>query len=197
MVANPKEFWQHFYTLDEYFALEHVGDARYEYWDGEIVCMSGGSQEHSYIASNVHSRLQQQLRGGRCRAFTADLPVKTPTLLPYRYPDVTVACGPPTFDTMRGIDVLTNPVLIVEVMSPTSAARDQDDKFAAYQAIPTFREYLLIAQDTPHVIHYTRQPDGRWVREDVTDLEAVLKLDSVGCTLSLREIYEDVTFRLA
>ena len=197
MATNRKDIPQHFYTLDEYFALEHAGDARYEYWDGEIVCMSGGSQWHTQISGNVFFRLRLQLGDARCRAFTADLPVKTPTLPPYRYPDVTVGCGHLIFEHIRGVDALTNPVLIVEVLSPASEDSDREGKFAAYQAIATFSEYLLIAQDAPHVTHYKRQPDGRWAREDVTDMETALTLDAIGCTLTLRDVYEDVTFSAA
>lgn len=192
MATNRKDVPPHFFSLDEYFALEQVSDARYEYWDGEIVCMSGGSQAHTQISGNVFFRLRLQL-GGKCRVFTADLPVKTPTLPPYRYPDVTVACGELIFEHIRGVDALTNPSLIVKVLSPTTAARDYQDKFTAYQAIPSFNEYLLIAQETAHVTRYTRQPDGKWEREDVTGLDAVLTLDRIGGTLSLREVYEDVT----
>jgi Uma2 family endonuclease len=194
MVANPKDPPRHFYSLEEYFALEHAGDARYEYWNGDIVCMSGGSRAHSRISRNAVYRMSQRLEGGPCVAFTADLPVKTPSLLPYRYPDVTVGCGDLEYQNIRGVDALINPVLIVEVMSPTTARHDQEDKFAAYQVIASFREYLLITQDAPHVSHCVRQSDGRWVREDSSQLEAVLRLESIGCELPLREIYEGVSF---
>jgi len=90
--------------------------------------------------------------------------------------------------------VLLNPVVIVEVLSPTSAARDYEDKFTAYQAIQTFSEYLLIAQDTPRVIHYTRQPEGGWERRDVIGLNATLTLTSINCALKLIDVYEGVTF---
>ena len=195
MVAELKDVPRPYYRLDEYFALEHASDARYEYWDGDMVCMSGGSEAHYRISFNAAFRLRQKLSGGPCQAFTADLPVKTPTLLPYRYPDVTVVCGELKFENIRGVDALTNPVLIVEVLSPTSEARDRQDKFTAYQAIPSFAEYLLVAQHAPLVTHYERQPDGKWTREDVTDLSASLTLASIGCPLSLHEIYEDVKFK--
>lgn len=194
MATIRKDLPQHYYSLDEYFALEHAGDARYEYWDGDIFCMSGGSKEHLQICDNVFFRLREKLSGGLCRAFSSALPVKTPSLLPYRYPDVTVACGDLRFERMRGVDALINPVLIVEVLSPSTELRDNEAKFKAYQTLPSFREYLLIAQDKVHVTHYVRQADGQWTREDVTDFDAVLTLESIGCTLSLREIYEEVTF---
>jgi Uma2 family endonuclease len=194
IAANPKDLPQYYFSLDEYFALEHAGDARYEYWNGEIVCMSGGSREHGRISSNVHGQLYLGLRGGQCQTFTAEQPVKTPTLPPYRYPDASVACGELKYENVRGIDVLLNPVVIVEVLSPTSAARDYEDKFTAYQAIQTFSEYLLIAQDTPRVIHYTRQPEGGWERRDVIGLNATLTLTSINCALKLIDVYEGVTF---
>lgn len=192
MATHKKDFAEHYYSLDEYFAIEEAGDARYEYWDGEIICMSGGSRAHLRNSDNVFFRLRQKLGSGLCQAFTSLLPVKTPTLQPYRYPDATVGCGELIFETIRGVDALVNPVLIVEVLSPTSALRDREDKFHAYQAIKSFKEYLLIAQDRPHVTHYLRQPDGRWSREDVTDFNTTLKLESIDCVLSLAEIYEDV-----
>jgi Uma2 family endonuclease len=193
MATNRKDMPQHYFSLDEYFALEQASDARWEYWDGELVCMSGGSKEHSIISSNVLYQLQRQL-GDDCRAFTANLPVKTPTLPPYRYPDATVACGELRFERIRTVDALLNPLLIVEVLSPSTATHDFEDKFTAYQAIPSFREYLLIAQDAPRITHYTRQADGKWTRHDVTGLDATLTLDCIGGALSLRDIYKDVKF---
>ena len=195
MVADVKDVPRPYYTLDEYFALEHAGDARYEYWDGDIVCLSGGSQAHLQISNNVFFRLRLQLTDGLCRAYTSDLPVLTPSLPPYRYPDVTVGCGELMYEHVRGVDALINPMLIVEVLSPTTVARDREDKFAAYQTIPTFREYLPVSQDKPHVLHYTRQSDGRWLREDVTDLNSALSLAAINCTLPLRDVYEEVKFR--
>ena len=194
MATDRKDIPRHYYSLEEYFALEAASDARFEYWDGEIISMSGGSQEHSLISSNVHFRLRMQLSGGPCRAFTADLPVKTPTLPPYRYPDVTVGCGELIFEHINGVDALVNPILLVEVLSPSTASRDHAEKFFAYQAIESFSEYLLIAQDAPRITHYRRQPDRLWSREDVTGLDAMLRFDCIEASLSSSEIYEDVKF---
>ncbi len=194
MATDRKDIPRHYYSLEEYFALEAVSDARFEYWDGEIVCMSGGSEAHNQISDNLFFRLRQRLSGGPCRAFTANTPVKTPTLPPYRYPDVTVACGELIFQHIHGIDALLNPVLLVEVLSPSTASRDHEEKFFAYQAIESFSEYLLIAQDAPRITRYSRQPDGKWEREDVSGLSAALRLECVDATLPLSEIYEDVKF---
>lgn len=186
-----------YFSLDEYFALEHAGDARYEYWDGDIVCMSGGSQAHLQISNNIFFRLRLQLSDGPCRAYTSDLPVLTPSLPPYRYPDVTVGCGELKYQHIRGVDALTNPILIVEVLSPTTEVRDREAKFAAYQTIPTFVEYLLVFQDEPHVIHFTKQADGKWMREDLQDLQSAMELSAVSSTLHLSDIYEEVKFTAA
>lgn len=193
MATNRKDMPQHYFTLEEYFALEQASEARWEYWDGELVCMSGGKQQHYIISGNLYHRLSQQLGDG-CRAFTGDTPIWTPTLLPYHYPDASVACGELRFQPIHGIDALINPVLIVEVLSPTTASRDFEAKFTAYKAIATFREYLLIAQDAPRVIHFTRRADGEWAREEVTGLDATLTLDSINGRLALGDVYKDVKF---
>lgn len=193
MATNLKDVPRHYFSLDEYFALDRASDARFEYWDGDIICVNGGSREHSEICGNVIYRLGQRLRGGPCTVFTVGATVLTPTLPPYRYPDASVACGELQFRHIRGVDALVNPVLIVEVLTPTSAARDHGEKFAAYQAIETFSEYLLVAQDAPRVAHY-RRTEGGWERRDVNGLDASVALESVGCELKMADVYEAVTF---
>src|SRR5688500_111835 len=194
MATNPKNVTQHYYSLEEYFALEDASDARFEYWDGEIVCMSGGSRAHGTISSNVHFALALALRGGRCRAYTGDMAVWTPTLPPYRYPDASAVCGEPELKHVKGHDALVNPVLIVEVTSPSTVALDEGPKFAAYQPIPTLQDFLLGSQDGPRVAHHTRPESGDWEHRDVTDLDASVELESIGQALKLRDIYEGVTF---
>ncbi len=194
MVASLKDLPRPHYRLEEYFALERAGQARYEYWNGYVLCMSGGSRQHATICSNVHFRLSQQLEKKACRTYTGEMQIKTPDLPPYRYPDVSVVCGKPVFEKMEGFDVLTNPILVVEVLSPGTAHLDRQEKREAYQALPSVMEYLIISQDAPHVTQYLRQPDGKWLRNDAGDLTAIIKLPSIGCTLPLREVYDDVEF---
>ena len=194
MAANPQDVPQHYYTLEEYFALEDASDARFEYWDGDLVCMSGGSRAHGTIGSNVHFALAAGLRGGKCRAYTGDIAIYTPALPPYRYPDASAACGELEFRHINGHDALVNPVVVVEVLSPSTATLDEGPKFAAYKAISTLRDYLLVSQDEPRVTHYARLEGGSWERRDVTDLDASLGLQSVGCAIRLRDIYDGVAF---
>ena len=167
---------------------------RFEYWDGDIVCMSGGSRAHYRISSNIHFALALGVRGGGCQAFTGDAAIWTPTLPPYRYPDASAACGELQFKNINGLDAIVNPVVVVEVTSPSTVGLDEGPKFVAYQAIPTLREYLLVSQDEPRVTYYTRREGSAWERRDVTELEASLELESVGCALKMRDIYDGLTF---
>ena len=195
MAANPKDSPRHYYTLDEYFALEHVGDARYEYWDGEIVCMSGGTLAHGTIAVNVIRAVASQLRGGRWRAFTADMCIKTPALPPYRYPDASVVCGEPKVENINGIEALLNPIVIVEILSPSTESRDRGPKLKAYQDIPSLQEYVLIAQREPRIIHYIRRPEEGWrAFAEITGMGDSVRLNSIDCVLLVSEVYERVTF---
>lgn len=193
MAVNPKELRHPYYTLEEYFALEGAGHARYEYWDGELVCMSGGTEQHIRISGSVYYSLRKQLEGGPCESFNSELPIKTPALPPYRYADASVVCGKPVLEKIEGFDVLTNPILIVEVLSPSSESRDRKEKRAAYQSLPSLMEYLLVAQDAPHVTHYLRQQDS-WERSDCGDLKATVSLPSIDCVLALSDVYQGVDF---
>ena len=190
MVANLNRK-QHYYTLEEYFALEKVGDARYEYWDGEIFCMSGGSKEHYRLCTNVLGLLLRAIEGKRCEVFLPDAPIKTPKLPPYRYPDASVVCGESRFEKDHGIDALVNPLLIVEVLSATTETADKEDKRIAYQSIESLQEYLLIAQDKVEVTRYARRGD-LWFRDILTDLSATLELTSLSHTITLAELYRGV-----
>ncbi len=185
---------QHYYTLEEYFALEKVGDARYEYWDGEIFCMSGGSQQHYRLSGNIHVLLDRAVEKKNCEAFTADSPIKTPKLPPYRYPDASVVCGESQFESIHGIDALVNPLLIVEILSPTTETADQEDKRIAYQAIESLQEYLLIAQDKVEITRYARNED-LWFRDIITDSSAHLQLVSLAETIALAALYRGVVFK--
>lgn len=194
MVASLRDLPHPYHTLEEYYALERVGEARYEYWDGEIVCTSGGTRQHATISSNVHLLIGQQLSGKGCRAYTSEIQIKTPILPPYRYPDAAVVCGKPIFEKLAGFDVLTNPILIVEGLSSGSAKVDRTEKREAYQSLPSVMEYLLIEQSAPHITQYVRQPDGKWLRNDFGDLKTVVNLSSIECTLALDAVYDDVEF---
>lgn len=181
-------------SLEEYLELDKNSEEKYEYFDGEIFAMAGGSPNHARIGGNVYESLQRKLRGKSCEAFNSDMRVKVPAAFPYRYPDVSVVCGEPVFDKLQGQDQLVNPILIVEVLSPSTEAYDLGKKFTAYQSIESFREYLLIAQDAPFVIQHIRQGKGRWLRIEISGMESEIQLETLGITLTMHELYERVTF---
>ncbi|MBS1808915.1 MAG: Uma2 family endonuclease [Acidobacteria bacterium] len=190
MSAVPKRK----YTLEEYFDLERKSDARLEYWDGEIFDMSGVDPDHDQIESNLHLRLRLQLEGKPCRVYLANTRIMVPSLPPYRYGDLSALCGEAQYEKIGGIRTLVNPQLIIEVLSDSTEAYDRGDKFSYYKSIPSFCEYLLIAQHRPHVTHYLKQADGRWLQTEYNQLADVVQLVSLDCALTLQEIYEQVRF---
>ncbi|MDQ1558242.1 MAG: hypothetical protein QOD32_1302 [Pyrinomonadaceae bacterium] len=184
----------HRYTLEEYFALELASEEKYEYWNGEVFCMSGVSLAHSQIEGNMMSGLRGQVDKHGCRVFPANLRIKVPAYPPYRYPDLTALCGQPEIEKMGGLDMLVNPALIVEVLSKSTEAFDRGDKFTYYKSIASFSEYLLVAQHRPHVSQFVRQENGVWTFMEFNDLADTVRCASVPCALALSEIYRDVTF---
>lgn len=191
MSAIPKRR----YTLEEYIALDKNSEGRYEYFDGEVVDMAGASLSHNRITRNIIRSLENQLEGSGCEVLPSDMRVKVPKAFPYRYPDVVVVCGEPIIEEIQGQEMLVNPLLIVEVLSPNTEAYDRGAKFSAYQSIESFQEYLLIAQDRPHITQYVRQPAGKWLRSEVEGMDGALSLESLNCTLALSEIYRRVDFQ--
>jgi Uma2 family endonuclease len=185
---------QHRYTLAEYLELDRASEERLEYWDGEIFSMSGVSDEHDQIESNLHFYLRTRLAGRNCRVFLANMRLKVPSMPPYRYGDTSALCGKPRFEKIGGVDVLVNPGLIIEVLSRSTEAYDRGDKFTHYKSIPTLREYLLVAQHRPHVTQFIKQPDDSWLQHEFNDLQDVVKLVALACELSLTEIYADFSF---
>ncbi len=190
MAANPERR----YTLEEYLELDRTSEERFEFWDGEVFCMSGGSEWRYEIEGNIFAFLKSRLRERGCRVFTGNVRVKVPSAPPYRYADVSAVCGEARFEEIGGVDALTNPQLIVEVLSPSTEAYDRGEKFTHYKSIPTLREYLLVAQHRPHVTRLSKGDDGRWIHTEEYELTATLTLDSLGCDLPLGEIYQGVNF---
>jgi Uma2 family endonuclease len=178
-------------TPEEYLAIERAAEEKSEFFDGVMHAMSGGSLSHSRIATNLLYRLSAAFEGRQCEAFNSDLRVQLGASGDYAYPDVSALCGQPV---LADDDVLTNPSLIVEVLSPTTRRYDQERKFLHYQAIESFTEYVLIEQDHPFIRSYSRRPDGVWTVQFFDGLDAALDLRSVGVSIPLREIYDKVEF---
>lgn len=180
-------------TPEEYLEQDRRAERRSEYRDGEIIAIThqdgypGASLAHNRITANLVRHLGNQLDGAPCEAFAQDMRTRTaPTR--YSYPDVVIVCGEPEFLDERQ-DVITNPTVIIEVLSDSTEAYDRGEKFAGYQRRESFREYVLIAQNRCSVEHYTRQEGGLWLYERLDRLDARLNLPSAGCELALSDIY--------
>ncbi len=184
----------HKMTMEEYLEFDKNAEGRYEYFAGEVFAMAGGSPEHTRIGLNVSATLHEKLRGTDCEAFTSDLRLKVPAALPYRYPDVSAVCGEQQYEEVQGVKLLLNPVLLVEVLSASTAEYDLGEKFTEYKSIPSFREYLVVSQTRPFVIRYFRHPNGFWVRHDYEGIESEVLLESLQVTLRLSEIFERMNF---
>ncbi|HEX8458818.1 MAG TPA: Uma2 family endonuclease [Pyrinomonadaceae bacterium] len=185
------------YTLEEYFELEHAIEEKYEFWNGAVFCMSGVSLAHSQIEGNMMLSMRTQLDAQGCRVFPAKLRVKVPAYPPYRYPDLTALCDAPEIEQAGGLDMLVNPALIVEVLSDSMEGFDRGDRFTYYKSIPSFSEYLLVAQHRPHVSQFVKGENGVWTFMEFNALTESLRCASIPCVLALKEIYRDVVFERA
>jgi Uma2 family endonuclease len=180
-----------FLSPAEYLEIERKAEDKSEYYKGEMFAMSGVSRRHDRIATRLAFLFEQHLIGKRCEAFSASMRVlATPSGL-YTYPDLSVACDEPQFADPH-VDTLTNPTLLVEILSPSTEDYDRGKKAKLYRAIPSLQELLLIAQDSYEVELYRRQPDGTWSLIEAKGLESAIALTSIGYTISLRELYEKV-----
>ena len=177
---------------EEYLALERAGSVKHEYLAGAIFAMSGASKAHNLIASNVNASLHAQLRGRGCRVYPSNMRLKVLATGLHTYPDLTVVCGPPEFANPARRDTLVNPVVIVEILSPSTERYDRGEKFQHYRTIPTLREYLLIVQDRPRIELYLRQADGLWLLAEAVGVEASLTLPALQAALRLADVYEQV-----
>ena len=184
-------------TPEEYIAFERkaIPDAdtvRSEYVNGEIIAMSGASRAHNLITINISTALHSRLRGSGCETYANEMRVSSPDTSSYFYPDVVVVCEEPRFEDAV-FDTLLNPILLVEVLSPSTEAFDRGEKFAHYRHLASLQEYVLVAQDQMLVEHYRRQ-EKQWILTDFRKGEEMLSLPSIQCELPLQEIYERVTF---
>lgn len=181
-------------TVEEYFAFDETTDIRHEYDDGFLIEMSGGTPEHALIKDNTRGAINHALRGRGCLVVTSDLKVQANRARSYRFPDVVVVCGDLAYYPGRR-DTVTNPILLVEVLSESTAAIDTRDKFYEYFRIESLRAYLVLDQFTPSADLYFRESDEQWPHVlKVDGLEATIPLTTLDITLSMAELYEGVTF---
>jgi Uma2 family endonuclease len=179
------------YTWAQYLALEASSNVKHEYLSGQIYAMAGGTPEHAALAAAVIGLLFPQLRGSPCRAHDADLRVRVPKTGLATYPDVTIVCGPSQRDP-EDDNAVTNPTLVVEVLSASTEDYDRGDKFEHYKGLSSLSEYVLVSHRERKVEVWVRDPEGTWTCNTARSGE-VARLASIGARLDVDELYEAAT----
>ncbi|MGI0483699.1 Uma2 family endonuclease [Geminocystis sp. CENA526] len=181
------------YTPEEYLAFEENSEFKHEYRNGEIVPMTGGTTNHNEIAGNFYSYLKTTLKGQNYRVFFADVRLWIPRYRQYTYPDVMVIQGKPVYEG-KGKTTVTNPFLIMEVLSKSTQDYDKGTKFDYYRSIPELQEYILIDQYQYHIQKFSKNADNNWVLRDIENPEDIVNLESLQLPISLKDLYDNVDF---
>ena len=183
-----------YYTPEEYLELEATADYKSEYIDGQIIAMAGASINHNRITGNFYATLNFAFRQqDKYEVFNSDMRLWIPQRLIYTYPDVMIIADEPEFFNNR-TDTITNPQVIIEVLSNSTKGYDREDKFAAYRTIPTFQEYLLIDQNRIHVEQFSKTGKKRWNLREYDEEDENISLETVSFEISLQDLYNKVKF---
>jgi len=182
-----------YYTPEEYLELEVNSEERHEYINGEIILMAGGTPNHNKITGNFYADLNSALKRQPYEVYFTDQRLWIPEKKIHTYPDVMIVKTPLIYEEGR-IDTITNPFLIIEVLSKSTKNYDRDEKFAAYRTIAGFNEYILIDQYTMHVEQYSKTDNNKWVFSEYEGGDATLSLNSIPFQIILTDIYDKVDF---
>jgi len=178
-------------SREEYFTLEESADEKHEFYQGEIFAMAGGTFNHSTISGNTFFSLKNRLRNKSCQPSNSDMRVETPNSL-ITYPDVSIFCGEPKLSENQCS--LLNPIVIIEVLSPSTRAYDQGNKFLLYRSIPSFQDYLLIDSEKLHIQHFRKADNNEWILHDYFSVDDKIYLNSIQESIRIAEIYEGIIF---
>ena len=178
-------------TLEEYLEFDYNAEGRYEYFDGEVIEMSGGSPKHSLLGSRLSRLLGNELDPKGCFVYSSEVKIRVPAMLPYRYGDVSALCEQPIYELFGRQKLLTNPSLIIEVLSPSTEKYDRVSKLTAYKSIESLREYMLVWQDKKFVMLFAKHNEKFWFQSEYFEGET-LKLESLECELNVDEIYQGI-----
>ncbi|MEM9457993.1 MAG: Uma2 family endonuclease [Myxococcota bacterium] len=175
-------------TEADYLVMERAASTKHELWDGEVFAMTGGTLAHAKLIARMITQLSNALGDRDCEVYSSEAKVRIPSSRGFVYPDVSVVCGPvQTYQDSD--DILLNPILVIEVLSPSTERFDRSDKFGGYRSLPSLVDYGLVAQDFAQVELYTRQPDGSWTLRIYDDAHPRVVLPSVEVQVSLTELY--------
>ena len=174
----------------EYLAAERAAEEKHEYYDGQVLVMSGAGRNHNFIAANLYGTIYHFLEGKDCRIVPSEMRVSTPAQEAYMYPDASIVCGELQFEDGT-FDTLLNPSVIFEILSPSTRSIDKGRKFFFYRQIPSLQEYIMIDSLKKFIQLARKQTDGSWMFEDISDTAASLFIRTINFTLPLRHIYRD------
>jgi Uma2 family endonuclease len=194
MIAQVQEIRT--YSPEEYLELEIPSVDKHEYIDGEIRLMTGGMPNHNRIINNLSAALNFAFKGKPYEAFVTDQRLWIPRKRIYTYPDIMVIQGDLQFQEGRK-DTLTNPSVIIEVLSKSTQNYDKGDKFTAYRSIPSFQEYILVDQYSIHVEHYVKIQQRKWTFQEYDEGDNTLVFASLPFEIMLTDIYDKVKFEPA
>lgn len=181
-----------YFTPEEYLAYEDVSQTKHEYCGGRIYDMAGSSPDHALIQANLTVALGLQLRGSPCRVFASELRISVIDIDLFTYPDLSIVCGALEFDPRSSVSV-TNPSVLVEVLSRSTRANERGEKFKFYKHISSLQEYVLVDSERPHV-EILRRAGRRWNIELFDGADATIVLESIACQIQMRQIYEQVSW---
>jgi Uma2 family endonuclease len=177
------------YTVEEYFALEETAEVRHEFYRGEVYAMSGGSSTHNIAVQNCVIGLRAGLRGKGCRVFAENVRLAVIDGEGYTYPDVMVTCHP---DDVKDLYLMRHPVLLIEVLSPSTASHDRVWKFNRYTQLPSLQHYLLVSVDNWLVEWFRREPSGVWSYTPLAGADDAVVVPELGLSLPLATIYVEL-----
>ena len=190
MSANPSLQSRTTHSVEEYLAIDRAGEGKREYLSGRILALGGASSRHVLIATNTARELRNQLRDTRCQVYSSDLRIQADRGNAFHYPDVAVVCERPEYRDARK-DTVTNPIVIVEVLSRSTRNYDRGEKFRSYRRLDSLREYLLIDQEPCHIEHFVRRGEI-WEFSETDAFAGELALPSLDISLPIAEIYSKV-----
>ncbi len=190
MVAEPL-LKKEYYTKEEYLEMEDSAEYKSEYYQGEIFAMAGGSPKHSIICFNIYRSLGNAIADKDCTGFESNMKLELAEADAYVYPDVMVVCGEIRLAENTN-DVITNPVLIAEVLSPGTESFDRGKKFEYYQRLMSIKEYVLVSQDKPMVESYFKQDENSWLYTAVKGIDKTAVFKSLECEIALKDIYHKI-----
>lgn len=174
---------------EEYLEIERASEAKHEYFDGLIYAMAGAGINHNRIAMNLFSSIAPLLKAKGCEMFSSDQRITTPSHDSYMYPDATIICGKAQVEDKKS-DTLLNPIVIIEILSPSTRSIDKQRKFFFYKEIPSLREYIMIDSQKRQLIISRKQANESWQLEDIREQEAGLDIHSIDTRLSIELIYD-------